>query len=215
MFVKNNFEKGYVNGSLGTVTDFTEAGIPIVTLRNGKDIIAEPATWVVEENGKVLAQNKQIPLRLAWAITVHKSQGMTLDAARVDLSKCFEKGMGYVALSRVRSLEGLCLLGFNVMALKVNEEVTVFDEELKKLSEEALRESASWQEPREDEPVDAVHAEESVPVHPNAHKRWTEEEEARLISGFQTGKSPSELAEMLGRKMGGIFSRLQKLGLME
>jgi ATP-dependent exoDNAse (exonuclease V) alpha subunit len=215
MFVKNNFEKGYVNGSLGTVTDFTEAGIPIVTMRSGKEILAEPATWIVEENGKVLAQNKQIPLRLAWAITVHKSQGMTLDAARMDLSKCFEKGMGYIALSRVRSLEGLCLLGFNVMALKVNEAVAVFDEELKKLSEEALRESASLPEPREEEPVATVHAEEIKTVHPNARKRWTEEEEARLVAGRQAGKSPSELAEMLGRKMGGIHSRLKKLGLRE
>jgi ATP-dependent DNA helicase PIF1 len=215
MFVKNNFDKGYVNGSLGTVTDFTEAGIPLVTLRNGKEIIAEPATWAVEENGKVLAQNKQIPLRLAWAITVHKSQGMTLDAARIDLSKCFEKGMGYVALSRVRSLDGLCLLGLNPMALKVNEEVTVFDEELKKLSEEALRESKSLPEPLEVGPAAAVQSEEIGPIHPNANKRWTAEEEARLTAGFQAGKLPSQLAEMLGRKTGGICSRLKKLGLME
>jgi hypothetical protein len=169
----------------------------------------------VEENGKILAQNKQIPLRLAWAITVHKSQGMTLDAARVDLSKCFEKGMGYVALSRVRSLEGLCLMGFNAMALNVNEEVTAFDEELKKLSEEALRESESLPEPQEDEPENAVHPEEIVPVRPNANKRWTEQDESRLVAGFQAGKTPSELAEMLGRKTGGIYSRLKKLGLIQ
>jgi len=214
MVVKNNFEKGYVNGSLGTVTGFTEAGIPVVTLRNGKEIVAEPATWVVEENGKVLAQNKQIPLRLAWAITVHKSQGMTLDAARVDLSRCFEKGMGYVALSRVRSLDGLCLIGFNEMALKVNEEVAVFDEELKRLSEAARLESASLPEP----PEEGQESPAPVIVIPSsrrkAGKKWTPEEESRLVAGVQEGKRPSELAEMLGRTTGSISSRLKKLGLM-
>ena len=68
---------------------------------------------------------------------------------------------------------------------------------------------------REEEPAAAVHAEKIVPVRPNANKRWTEEEEARLVAGLQAGKPPSELAEMLGRKMGGIYSRLKKLGLME
>lgn len=65
---------------------------------------------------------------------------MTLDAAQVDLSRCFEKGMGYVALSRVRSLKGLQVLGLNNIALKVNEETLVFDQELKKCSEAALHE---------------------------------------------------------------------------
>ncbi|MDD5702175.1 MAG: PIF1 family DEAD/DEAH box helicase [Dehalococcoidales bacterium] len=143
MFVKNNFEKGYVNGTLGKVKGFNENGFPVITLLNNKDnkeITAEPATWSVEEAGKILAQISQVPLRLAWALTVHKSQGMTLDAAQVDLSKCFEKGMGYVALSRVRSLKGLQVLGLNNIALKVNEETLVFDRELKKSSEAALHE---------------------------------------------------------------------------
>ena len=79
----------------------------------------------------------QLPLRLAWAITVHKSQGMSLDAAEIDLSKSFVPGMGYVALSRVRSLDGLKLLGINGQALRVDESMLEFDYELKRYSEDA------------------------------------------------------------------------------
>ena len=72
------------------------------------------------ETGKLLVSYVQVPLRLAWAITVHKSQGMTLDSAVMDLSKTFEKGQGYVALSRVKGLDGLQLNGFNNTALEVD-----------------------------------------------------------------------------------------------
>ena len=216
MFVKNNFEKGYVNGTLGTVSGFNENCFPIITLLNNKTIVAEPATWSVEENGKVRAQIKQIPLRLAWAITVHKSQGMTLDAAQVDLSKSFEKGMGYVALSRVRSLEGLRVLGFNDMALKVDEETLAFDQELKRCSEEALHELGSLPKGvNSQDETSKTHLEKVREKHPSAYKKWTADEEAGLIIGFREGKSTAALSEMLGRDSGGINSRLRKLGLIE
>lgn len=83
--------------------------MPVVELLDGENIIAEPMDWSVEENGKIKASITQVPLRLAWAITVHKSQGMTLDSAVMDLSDAFVAGQGYVALSRVRSLDGLIL----------------------------------------------------------------------------------------------------------
>ncbi|MBA3550874.1 AAA family ATPase [Patescibacteria group bacterium] len=135
MFVKNNYDKGYVNGTLGTVVDCLR-DYPIVKTVQGKLIKAEPEEWGVEEDGKIKARIKQVPLRLAWAITVHKSQGMTLDAAEIDLSKSFEKGMGYVALSRLKSLQGLKLLGINEIALKVDEEVLLYDERLQEESVE-------------------------------------------------------------------------------
>ncbi len=130
MFVKNNFEQGYVNGTLGTVVDFDSSKLPIIETVSGKRILASPIEWRIEEEGKMLAEIVQVPLRLAWAITVHKSQGMSLDAVEVDLSKSFEQGMGYVALSRVRSLDGLKLLGMNDVALQVNPEVLEFDKTL-------------------------------------------------------------------------------------
>lgn len=134
MFVKNDVENRYVNGTLGTVVDFTGEGFPVVKNLKNEKIAALPADWRIEEEGKTIARIIQVPLRLAWAITVHKSQGMTLDAAQVDLSKSFAPGMGYVALSRVRSLEGLKLMGLNKLALEVHKEVMAIDEELKKLS---------------------------------------------------------------------------------
>lgn len=76
-----------------------------------------------EDNGIVRATITQVPLRLAWAITIHKSQGMTLDAAEIDLGDAFEPGMGYVALSRVRSLSGLKLMNLNEMALTVHPKI--------------------------------------------------------------------------------------------
>ncbi len=139
MFVKNNFEAKYVNGTLGVVTMLDEAGITVTTTR-GDVVKVEPTNWDVEEEGKVLASIVQYPLRLAWAITVHKSQGMSLDAVEVDLSKSFEKGMGYVALSRVRTLDGLTILGINDNALRVNDEVMIVDEKLKAASDRAVNE---------------------------------------------------------------------------
>jgi len=131
MFVRNNFDKGYVNGTLGKIIDFDDdSGYPVVETTTGETIIASPERWVVEEDGEDIASLTQVPLRLAWAITVHKSQGMSLDSAEIDLSKTFEYGMGYVALSRVRSLEGITLMGINELALKVNEEATKLDKEL-------------------------------------------------------------------------------------
>lgn len=137
MFLRNNFDEGYVNGTLGVVEGFSEAGHPVVQINQGRTIEVLPEEWSIEnEEGRVLASIEQLPLRLAWAITIHKSQGMTLDAAEMDLSKCFELGMGYVALSRVRTLEGICLRGINDLALKVSEEAVEMDKEFQRRSEE-------------------------------------------------------------------------------
>ncbi len=133
MFVKNNFEEGYVNGTLGIVTKCGFEEIEVQTL-SGRNISVEREVWRVEEEGKSRAEISQYPLRLAWAITVHKSQGMSLDEAEVDLADSFERGMGYVALSRVRSLAGLFLKGFNDIALQVNEEVLELDKKFRDLS---------------------------------------------------------------------------------
>lgn len=135
MFLKNNVDRGYVNGTLGKVVGFDNNEYPIVKTFSGKKIIATPASWTIEEDDAVKAEISQIPLRLAWAITVHKSQGMTLDAAEIDLSKAFERGMGYVALSRVKTLDSLKLIGFNETALEVNPKVIDLEKDLLRQSE--------------------------------------------------------------------------------
>lgn len=144
MFVKNNFEEGYVNGTLGRVIDFVGSEErPIVKLNSGKEVRVMKSIWEIEDttaSGKDIASIRQYPLRLAWAITIHKSQGMSLDAAEIDLGKSFVTGMGYVALSRVKRLEGLRLRSINPTALRVHEEVIDFDKKLQKMSLENEKE---------------------------------------------------------------------------
>ncbi len=135
MFTKNDVAKHtYVNGTLGSVIGFSKEGYPIVKTKSGRSITAEPAEWRIEEANRTLAAIIQVPLRLAWAITVHKSQGMSLDAAHMDLSQTFEYGQGYVALSRVRTLAGLTLAGINDRALEVHPRVLKKDEEFREHS---------------------------------------------------------------------------------
>ena len=138
MFTKNNQKDGFVNGTVGMIEGFNKTGgHPIVKVRSGRRIEVKPMDWTVEENGKVRAQISQLPLRLAWAITVHKSQGMNLDEAVMDLSSVFEFGQGYVALSRVRRLSGLYMLGWNRRTFQVNPEILNKDEFFRLVSNDA------------------------------------------------------------------------------
>jgi len=133
--IKNNFEQGYVNGSRGKIIGFVkENGDPIIELYNGRKVCLGKDTWAIEEEGKIKASISQIPLRLAWAITIHKSQGMSLDNAEIDLTRSFSYGMGYVALSRVRTLNGISLVGFNRESLMVDPMVLEFDQDLRNQS---------------------------------------------------------------------------------
>ncbi len=116
----------------------TTQKMPVVRLNTGREVIAEPEEWIIEdETGDVLASYEQVPLCLAWAITIHKSQGMTLEAAEIDLSRTFELGQGYVALSRLKSLAGLQLLGMNEMSLQLDPLARGADKRFLVLSNEA------------------------------------------------------------------------------
>lgn len=114
----NNSDR-YVNGSLGTVVELEEFHILVLLDRpiTENPIRVSKHTWKLTErdaygNKKVLAEMEQFPLKLSYALTVHRTQGMTLDQVSLDLSRTFAPGQAYVALSRVRSLDGLYLTGW-------------------------------------------------------------------------------------------------------
>lgn len=144
MCTKNNFEAGYVNGTLGRIVGFdSKTSMPRIRTTDEREITIQPATWSVMDHGKPIAEIEQLPLRLAWAITVHKSQGMSLDAVEMDLSRAFVYGQGYVALSRVRTLQGLRVLGMHPNALQVDPQVVQQDERFRSAANTADTEFAA------------------------------------------------------------------------
>lgn len=221
MAIKNSPERKYVNGSLGVITGFEKGtAYPVVEFRNGKTVTMKPDNWELRDGNKKRAGLSQIPLRLAWAITVHKSQGMTLDAARIDLRKAFVEGMGYVALSRVKRLESLSLLGINRMALKVSPEALAIDGELRKRSAEAvkkyepLRARAGERAMKAEKKQASNWGERLAKMrekHPNAYKPWQATDDALLSERFQNGDDLKTLADLLGRHEKSIIMRIQKL----
>ncbi len=223
MAVKNSLERKYVNGSIGRVIDFEPATeYPIVEFHNGKVVTMKPDTWELRDGDRKRASITQIPLRLAWAITVHKSQGMTLDIARIDLRKAFVEGMGYVALSRVRSIDSLYLHGINQTALRVSDEALSIDDQLKGQSqadaerfaylrkniESRMKQVASKKTNKSGSWQDKIS--KMRETYPNAYRPWTAEQDSLLKQDFQMGKSVQELSKELGRHEGSILMRLQK-----
>jgi ATP-dependent DNA helicase PIF1 len=125
-------ERGLVNGSVGEVISFTpwmRGSIPTVRFQNGVTHEIEPWTWEIRENEVQIGSRTQIPLRLAWAITVHKSQGMTLDKVEVHLGKAFEYGQAYVALSRARTKEGLFIASGSKASIMAHPDAVRFYEQ--------------------------------------------------------------------------------------
>lgn len=132
MLIKNlDVGNNLVNGSRGCVVGFTEHKLPIVRFLNGNEITIKYDSWSYNLNafGQTLVR-KQIPLLTAWAISIHKSQGVTLDCVEISLSRVFEYGQAYVALSRAKSLEYLSILDFDVSAIKANRDVIDFYEKI-------------------------------------------------------------------------------------
>jgi ATP-dependent DNA helicase PIF1 len=225
MAVKNSPERKYVNGSVGKVIGFEpHTEYPIVAFLNGKEVSMQPDTWELRDGDKKRASITQIPLRLAWAITVHKSQGMTLDAARIDLRKAFVEGMGYVALSRVKNIANLYLSGINQMALRVSEEAQAIDVHLRDKTAQALirfEKLVQKAEDRAKQPAAlskktsgatgwAAKIEKMRETYPNAYRPWEAAQDDELKQYFTQGETVTQLSQRLGRHEGSIKMRLQK-----
>ncbi|XP_075040101.1 ATP-dependent DNA helicase PIF1 [Mixophyes fleayi] len=142
MLAKNlDVAQGLVNGARGVVIGFEGAGkaLPKVRFLCGVTEVMKMERWVIKGHGGIYLTRQQLPLKLAWAISIHKSQGMTLDCVEISLSRVFESGQAYVALSRARSLEGLRVMDFDPKAVNANPYVLHFYARLKK--ERALQQT--------------------------------------------------------------------------
>lgn len=120
-----DLENKLVNGSRGVVVDF-ENDLPRVKFLNGLIKTIDNQEWTLEENGDIILKWRQIPLKVAFAISAHKSQGVTIDYAEVDLKNIFENAQAYVALSRVRKLDGLSIKNFNKLCIKAHPKAIAF-----------------------------------------------------------------------------------------
>ncbi|KAK7476044.1 hypothetical protein BaRGS_00032671 [Batillaria attramentaria] len=120
-------QRGLVNGARGIVTGFDGSdSLPVVKFVCGVTEVIKPSRWVFKMGMGMMVARRQIPLKLAWAISIHKSQGMTLDCVEISLARVFESGQTYVALSRAKSLEGLRVLNFDTSCVRANADVLRF-----------------------------------------------------------------------------------------
>uniref|UniRef100_A0A671KWV7 ATP-dependent DNA helicase PIF1 n=1 Tax=Sinocyclocheilus anshuiensis TaxID=1608454 RepID=A0A671KWV7_9TELE len=135
MLTKNlDVQRGLVNGARGVVVDFQPGnqGLPRVRFLCGAVEVIKRERWMFKASGGLYLSRQQLPLKLAWAISIHKSQGMTLDCVEISLARVFESGQAYVALSRARSLEGLRVMDFDPRVVQANQDVLLFYKRLRK-----------------------------------------------------------------------------------
>lgn len=132
MLLKNiNITNGLVNGARGVVIKFDD-DIPVVKFLTGEIYTAKNEKWTIKNASGSIIYRKQIPLKLAWAFSIHKSQGLTLDCVEMSLAKVFDAGQAYVALSRAQSLESLRVLDFSSQQVWANSSVLQFYQNFRK-----------------------------------------------------------------------------------
>ncbi|NXC95568.1 PIF1 helicase, partial [Certhia familiaris] len=135
MLAKNlDVSQGLVNGARGVVVGFEseQKGLPKVRFLCGVTQLIKMEKWVIKGPSGVHLSRQQLPLKLAWAISIHKSQGMSLDCVEISLSRVFESGQAYVALSRARSLAGLRVLDFDPKVVRADPAVLQFYRQLRR-----------------------------------------------------------------------------------
>ena len=224
-----SLETGIVNGSQGRVVEFTASqmvkvfdvfqpmNLPVVLFNNGQRMPMAPKVW--QSSSEPTVAVSQIPLQLSWAMTIHKSQGATMDAARMDLGNdVFEYGQAYVALSRVKTLDGLYLHSFNPAKIKANPNVLQFYEKMRgavrqtvteaDLSKATVSKTTDFSRFNHT-PVGVQETElKSAEEKPQAAKRWTLEEDVFLV-GNKDRMTTDELAAHFNKTKTGIKSRIK------
>lgn len=182
MLVKNL--RGFtdlVNGSRGYVEGFEtssrlEDGVeyPRVKFECGISMVMIPEVWEVKKGERVEARRKQVPLCLAWALTVHKCQGMTLDKVNIDISKCFERGQAYTALSRCRTLQGIKLIGYSKKSIIVDARAVAWYAGLGDVN--AQRKDEEIKEKEEAKKLESAKKKQKLETQQKANKWWNEYE---------------------------------------
>ena len=187
------------NGSLGIITEFTSCGLPVVSFKNGLVKTIGYHDWISEDWPGLCI--RQIPLILSWAMTIHKSQGSSLEMAEIDLgSDIFECGQSYVGLSRIISLDGLYLTNFNPYKIKINLAVKDFYDNLwnhqKSLNFENINR--------------VIHPKKYIKENSlKKNKRWSLKEDQWLSNNKHL--SIKKLFEHLNRTKGSVVTRLKNL----
>jgi len=191
LIVNKNDGSELVNGSRGVVTGFTSNNIPLVKFHSqGSAIPIDKQTWELEEENM---SQTQIPLKLAYALTIHKSQGATLDSALIDIGfNVFECGQAYVALSRVKCLESLYIYNISPHSFKANPKVKKYYEDLKGI-EDVMEEVVA-----------------TDPIR-NKGKRWSDEEVMGVLKSIRSKKTFDTIASEHQRTVGGIISKLREI----
>ncbi len=124
--LKNAQDFSYVNGSLGTIIKLNENSVTVQFDNGVRTIITKEKWESINLDGEVISTFEQIPLKLAYALTIHKSQGMSIDSLTIDCSNIFEEGQFYVAISRATNSEKLKLLGFERKHINSNKKAISF-----------------------------------------------------------------------------------------
>ena len=207
LLINLDFKKGLINGSCGEVQEIDDDYI-LVKFDNGEIAKITKHDFEFYNNEKLIALRRQFPLRLAYGITIHKSQGMSLDKLVVDCSRIFEKGQTYVALSRIKTLEGLYLRNFDPAKVMVDDKVVKFYDELRVFDKEIK--SAENPEKAKIEPD--INEKQAIEYYVNKIKniilennRWIEVSEIADIMGvgrherLVEGKNNSTVAHLISR----------------
>jgi len=222
MFTKNDSRKKWVNGSTGIIEEVDDGEIRVKMLNSNIIHSVEQARWqnlkyvyndkTNQLDTEVIGEYVQYPLKWGWAITIHKSQGKTLDEIIIDLGNggAFETGQVYVALSRCRTLENIHLRRpMNLSDVKWCPLIKEFDDYLSGRMEMLDNSSATILASSHRDRL--INKEETH----NSYEPWTPEEDNRLISSYRAGVAIKELAITHKRTAGAIRSRLDKLGVTE